>query len=341
MSHRRREHERKSDIAIRRPISAGRRIVLGTTSTPSARQNLGVSESRRVEGHPVLRVGCPMWAHAPWVGRFLSPSNRGNELAEYSGWCNAVEGNTTFYATPRATTIERWAKQSPTDFRFAFKVPRTITHELRLHGHAARELAVFLRAIEPLGERVGPVQLQLPPSFGPDQLATLRTFVVQLPSSHRWVVELRHPGFFDRGGAHRAVDELLADAAMGRVVLDTRPLYATSPRTDAAVDERRTKPKLPVAIDVMGDEPVVRVIGSDDPEVTFEGLLAWVPPVLEWLAEGRRPYVFVHQPENLDSPALARRFHAAVAAVVADLGPLPTPIPVAPAGETTGQSSLF
>ena len=99
--------------------------------------------------------------------------------------------------------------------------------------------------------------------------------------------------------------------------------------------------ELPVVSDVMGDEPVVRVIGSDDPEATLVGLLAWVSPVVGWLAEGRSPYVFVHQPENLDSPSLARRFHAAVAAVVAALGPLRTPIPVAPAGETTGQSSFF
>lgn len=282
-----------------------------------------------------------MWTHPDWVGRFLSASNRGNELAEYSGWCNAVEGNTTFYAVPSAATIERWAKQAPPGFRFAFKVPRTITHELRLHGPAPGELATFLRAIEPLGERVGPVQLQLPPSFGPDQLATLRAFVALLPASHRWVVELRHPGFFDRGGAHRAVDELLTGADVGRVVLDTRPLFGHPPRSDAAVDERRTKPKLPVVTDVMGDEPVVRVIGSDDPEATFEGLLAWVPQVVGWLAEGRRPYVFVHQPENLDSPDLARRFHAAVAERVPDLVPLPTPTPVAPAGEVTGQTSLF
>ena len=282
-----------------------------------------------------------MWAHPPWVGRYLSPTNRGNELAEYAGWCNAVEGNTTFYAVPSASTIAKWARQAPADFRFAFKVPRTITHELRLHGPAPTELRDFLRAIEPLGDRVGPVQLQLPPSFGADQLPTLRAFVAQLPHDHRWVVELRNPGFFDGSGAHRAADEVLRGANVGRVVLDTRPLYAAPPRTDASVDERRTKPRLPVVTDVMGDEPIVRVIGSDDVDGTLEGLLAWVPAVVEWLAEGKRPYVFAHQPENLESPDLARRFHDAVAAHVPDLSPLPEPLPVAPAGEVVGQESLF
>ena len=283
-----------------------------------------------------------MWAHPPWVGRFLSAGHRGRELVEYARWCNAVEGNTTFYAVPAARTVARWAEQAPADFRFAFKLPRHITHELRLRGDAAAAALVeFLEAIEPLGERVGPLQLQLPPSFGPDMLAVLRSFLGRLPRSHRWVVELRHPGFFDGSAAHRAVVEVVGTAGVGRVVLDTRPLYASSPMSDAAVDERRTKPRLPVLTDMMGSYPIVRLIGSDDVEGTAEGLRAWIPQLAEWISQGREPYVFVHQPENLESPALARTIHAEVAAVVESLAVLPTPLPVAPASEVTGQDALF
>lgn len=290
---------------------------------------------------PLFRVGCPMWAHPPWVGRFLSPGNRGRELAEYAGWCNAVEGNTTFYAVPSARTVGRWVDQAPHDFRFAFKVPRHATHELRLRGDAARAVTEFLRVIDPLGERVGPVQIQLPPSFGPESVAALRSFVARLPGERRWVVEFRHRGFFDGGAAHRAVDELLGEAGMGRVVLDTRPLYASAPRTDAAMEERRTKPRLPVLTDVMGPHPIVRVIGSDDADGTLAGLQAWVPAVVRWIGEGLEPYLFVHQPENLESPSLARMIHAEVAASVDGLVGLPTPLPVAPASEVVGQDSLF
>ena len=283
-----------------------------------------------------------MWAHPPWIGRFLSPGNRGRELAEYARWCNAVEGNTTFYAVPPERTMAKWADQAPDDFRFAFKVPRHITHELRLRGgDAARSLDTFLTAIEPLGERVGPIQIQLPPSFGPDSCAVLRSFVDRLPASRTWVVELRHPAFFDGGPAHRAVDDVLGEAGVGRVVLDTRPLYALAPQTDAAVDERRTKPRLPVVTDLMGPSPIVRVIGSDDLDGTADGLRTWVPLLVEWIKDGREPYLFVHQPENLESPALARRIHAEVAAIVDGLAPLASPLPVAPASEVTGQDSLF
>jgi uncharacterized protein YecE (DUF72 family) len=288
----------------------------------------------------VLRVGCPMWAHASWVDRFVSSPAKGRQLADYASWCNAVEGNTTFYAVPSAETVERWQALAPPEFRFAFKVPKVVTHDRRLR-HADAELAGFLSAIEPLGERIGPIQIQLPPSFGPESLPQLAAFVHRLPAGFEWVVELRHPALFDRSDAQRRVDEMLRAANIGRVVLDARPLYAEPAATPAAVEERRSKPRLPVLTESMGDAPVVRLIGASSREVTKAGLLAWVPQVVDWLASGRRPYVFVHQPENRDSPLLARELHAAVAAVVPSLAPLPTPPPRARAGEVPGQSTLF
>ena len=269
------------------------------------------------------------------------PVDKVEELAEYATWCNSVEGNTTFYAEPAATTVARWAEQAPPEFRFAFKVPRTVTHDRRLRSGAHRDVAAFLRAIEPLGERVGPVQLQLPPSFGPESSDVLARFVVGLPTTHRWVVELRHPAYFDGGPVHRHIDEVLHAAGIGRVVLDTRPLYAAPAESDASIEERRSKPRLPIASEVMGDAPIVRVIGSDDVDANLDGLRVWLPAVVEWLTEGRTPYVFAHQPENRRSPDLARSFHDAVRAQVPAVAPLPEPSVVTEAGETSGQAPLF
>lgn len=280
----------------------------------------------------VLRVGCPMWAHRPWVGRFYPAGLRsGGELPYYSTWCNAVEGNTTFYAAPTAATVARWADQTPDDFRFAFKLPRTITHDKRLRD-VATEVRGFIDLLEPLGERVGPLQVQLPRSFGPESLDDLLAFIRRLPRDLRWVIELRHPAYFDETVARHAVDDLCRERGVGRVVLDTRPLYAADATSEAAVEERRTKPRLPVLLDAVGPHPVIRVIGQDSPEGTLDGLRVWVDQVVGWLAEGREPHVFVHQPENLESPALARAFHAAVADRVPDLAPLPTP---------AGQPTIF
>ncbi len=280
----------------------------------------------------VLRVGCPMWAHRPWVGPFYPRGTKpGSELDHYVTWCNAVEGNTTFYAEPSAGTVERWSEQSPVTFRFAFKLPRVITHDKRLRD-VATDVRSFLEAIEPLGDRVGPVQVQLPPSFGPGDVEILLGFLRRLPADRSWGLELRHPGFFDRSATHDRVDRLCADRGIARVVLDTRPLRSVPAHSEAAAEEKRTKPSLPILTDVVGLHPIVRVIGEDRSDGTMAGLLDWVPQVVSWLREGREPYVFVHQPENLHSPGLARAFHDAVADEVVDLEPLPEPV---------GQTSMF
>jgi len=285
----------------------------------------------------VLRVGCAMWAHRPWVGRWFPTSTRtGTELGLYARLCNAVEGNTTFYAEPAATTVARWCEQAPADFRFAFKLPRTVTHDRRLQD-VAEPVRSFLNAITPLGERVGPVQAQLPPGFGPEGIEVLLRFVHRLPSDWPWAIELRHAGWFDGGDAQRRLDEVLIEREITRVILDTRPLYQAPAASPAAVEERANKPRLPVQIEAAGPHPIVRVIGHDDPDLTMSGLAAWADQVATWIDEKREPYVFAHQPENLDSPALARAFYDLVRKLRPQLEPLSEPLNV----EAPSQSSLF
>src|SRR5689334_21240867 len=99
------------------------------------------------EGVPRLHVGCAMWNHKAWPGRFLPQSLPAAErLRAYAGWCNAVEGNTTFYATPARTTVETWAQQTGPDFRFIVKLPKLVTHERRFAA-VETEMRAFLDAI--------------------------------------------------------------------------------------------------------------------------------------------------------------------------------------------------
>ena len=77
---------------------------------------------------------------------------------------NAVEINSTFYRLPEKKTLERWAESTPDDFRFAVKLSRSITHERKLKS-AAAELKKFFAAVKPLGKKMGPVLVQLPPSL--------------------------------------------------------------------------------------------------------------------------------------------------------------------------------
>src|SRR3954451_20770099 len=116
-----------------------------------------------------LGVGCAMWTHAAWQ------ATSKDRLRSYAALCNAVEGNTTFDATPARATAESWARQTAPDFRFAVKLPKSITHERRLRG-AAQELPTFLDAIEPLGPRVHALWVQLPASFAPADVGALAAF---------------------------------------------------------------------------------------------------------------------------------------------------------------------
>nr|WP_240670624.1 DUF72 domain-containing protein [Actinoplanes solisilvae] len=86
--------------------------------------------------------------------------------------------------------------------------------------------------------------------------------------------------------------------------------------------------RLPVRPVALTDHPIVRYLGRDDPVRTVAGWQRWLPVVAGWLREGRSPTVFIHTPDNSDAPALARRFHAEVAALVPGLEPLPSPAPL-------------
>lgn len=270
-----------------------------------------------------LYVGCPMWAHKAWVGRFV-PAGRGAQLPAYATWCNAVEGNATFYAQPAASTIAAWAEQAPPDFRFLFKLPKTITHERRLRVTAG-EVAAFLATLAPLGERASTIAVQLPASFGPPDLGAIAAFAAMAPTTHRFAVEVRHPAFFAESAAARALQSILGDAGIEWTSFDTTVLFESPPSSDAERDGWSNKPRLPRRTVALTDQPVVRYIGRDDPGRTITGWQPWLPVVARWLTEGRTPTVFLHTPDNVVGPALARRFHDDVRALVPQLEPLPAP----------------
>jgi len=88
----------------------------------------------------------------------------GSHLDRYSRRLPAVEINTSFYRPHRPSTYERWANTVPPEFRFAVKAPKEITHSRRL-AQAEEPLVQFLGEVAVLGAKLGPLLVQLPPSF--------------------------------------------------------------------------------------------------------------------------------------------------------------------------------
>ena len=139
-----------------------------------------------------IHIGTCAWTFDDWRGVFYPdhlPSS--DRLEFYSRHFSAVEVDSTFYHVPTPHVSGHWASVTPPGFRFTCKVPREITHERRL-ADVEEPLAAFVRGIEPLGEKLGCLLVQLPPWFHPkhDEHA-LREFIRRLPAGFPWAVEFR------------------------------------------------------------------------------------------------------------------------------------------------------
>jgi len=272
-----------------------------------------------------LRVGCALWAHEPWQGKYLPARlSRRAELAAYASWCNAVESTATFFRSPAPSKIAGWAEQVPAGFRFAFKLPHAITHEHRLRESGA-EARAFLATLAPLGDRAEPVSIQLPNTFGPPQVDDLARLLGSLPTSHRYAVEIRNPLFFAGDSTERTLERVLTDHGVEWASFDTATLFAAPPASEAEREAWGKKPRVPARTTALTDRPVVRYVGCDDVARTEAGWQPWLDIVVGWLEEGRVPTVFVHTPDNDDALLLARRFHDQVRARLPQLDPLPEP----------------
>ena len=106
-------------------------------------------------------VGTAAWTIPAQHAHGFPPE--GSHLERYSRRFPAVEINSSFYRPHRPSTYQRWASTVPAHFRFAVKVPKEITHLRRL-ANADEPLERFLAEAGALGEKLGPLLLQLPPS---------------------------------------------------------------------------------------------------------------------------------------------------------------------------------
>lgn len=272
---------------------------------------------------PTLYTGCPSWADRAWLGSLFPESARAEDfLALYAGVFNAVEGNTTFYASPPPATVARWREQVTPDFRFCFKLPRAITHELHLRGAEAL-LAEFLDLLSPLGEHLGPFMIQLPAEFGPADLPVLERFLAGLPADYRFALELRHPAFFDRADAERGLLHCLRQHGVERVCFDSRALFSAPAEGEAVIEAQQRKPRMPVHAQAVTDTPLVRFIGHPELPRNPDFLAPWWRKIAQWLEEGRRPYFFCHMPDNRDAPLLTKLFHEEQQKRTPALPPLP------------------
>lgn len=135
-------------------------------------------------------IGTSGFEYEHWRGDFYRIDvPRSRWLEAYAENFDTVELNATFYRLPTAETFDRWAGRVPTDFRFAVKASRYLTHIKRLRDPAEPIERLWSRAAR-LGRRFGPVLYQLPPRWSPDP-QRLAVFLSAVPRDHPQAVEIR------------------------------------------------------------------------------------------------------------------------------------------------------
>ena len=160
-----------------------------------------------------VRVGCAGWSlpRAAWP-EFPAA---GTHLQRYAARLSEVEINSSFYWPHQPATYARWAASVPDSFRFSVKLPKTITHQQRLHDCDAL-LNNFLAQVTGLSEKLGCLLVQLPPSLAFDETVA-NDFLRNLRQRYAGLVSLEphHESWFEP-----PADALLPARKTGRVLAD-------------------------------------------------------------------------------------------------------------------------
>lgn len=229
---------------------------------------------------------------------------------------------------PSEQTVQRWHGETPPEFRFCLKFPQTVSHQ----GLLCPQLPTaqhFLARLLPLGQKLGSVFLQLPPSYGPSQLTDLLDFFAALaPYPVPLAVEVRHRQWWQPD--HLAtLQQELGDRQISQVILDTRPIYRCD--DDPQRHSQRRKPDVPVVFHQTASPLIVRFISHPQWQQNETYLAEWQQFLTPRLRQHQDIYFFVHCPTEDHSPFTARRFYHQLQAAGLVSDPLPwdglTPTP--------------
>jgi len=170
-------------------------------------------------------IGTSGFQYSEWKGNFYPEDlPAAKMLPFYAEQFSTTEINYTFHRIPAPKTIENWERLTPVNFRFSLKAPQKITHWSKLRD-CADTLDYFCKVISGLGERLGPVLFQLPPTFKKDA-DVLSSFLRELPST-RAAFEFRHESWFND-----EIYELLKSRNIALCIADTETIE--TPKTITA-----------------------------------------------------------------------------------------------------------
>jgi uncharacterized protein YecE (DUF72 family) len=223
-----------------------------------------------------IKIGTSGWSYKEWENVFY-PDSKTPKLSFYSGIFATAEIDSTFYANPNKGLVFGWTRNTPKDFQFAVKLPQLITHKKKLDLEQGVEvdLKTFLDLLTPLhsAKKLGPLLIQLPPSFDSGQEDKLKQFLEILPKDHDFAIEFRNKSWLERS---QELSALLIKFNVSNTIVD--------------------EPLLPIDLTVTSKEfTFVRWHGWGkriwyDYRYSNEEIDPWVPRIKEISAKTKRVY---------------------------------------------------
>lgn len=226
---------------------------------PDTARVLGTGRRR---GAPRIAVGCAKWNRQDLANFYL----RGNkdDLAYYATQFNAIELNATFYRFFPPEQFAAWAKKVPDGFRFSPKVTQDISHFKRLLGTEAM-VEGYAETVRELGDRLGPVFLQLHENFAPKDLPRIRPFLEAWPKDIPLGIEFRHTDWYNNTVVAGQLHPMLEQYRALNIIIDA------AGRRDL-LHMRLTTPSA-----------FLRYVGTNDPKSDRSRLDDWVERLCTWV----------------------------------------------------------
>lgn len=234
-----------------------------------------------------IHVGCAKWNRKDLKNFY--PRGTKDELAYYASQFNAVEMNATFYRYFPESQVRDWARKVPSGFRFFPKIHQDVSHRKWLNDIES-PVNGFVESVSHFEEKLGTVFLQMRDKFAPKFMNRLAAFLEVWPDGLPLAVELRHPDWFGDPAVSDELDDLLNRHQVANVLVDT------AGRRDL------------LHMRLTGGEVFIRYVGAND-KTDYHRLDEWVGRLETWVGQGlRRIHFFVHQNDEVASPALSAHF---------------------------------